>query len=54
MDESNSESEAETQGPKDIEEYLCTGQAMKEEDKIAIIKKAIMAEQGQEGDDMDF
>jgi hypothetical protein len=38
----------------DPEAYIRLGKSLKEEDKITIVKMAIKAEQGAEGEDMDF
>ena len=49
-----SDSESETDQPVSAEQFYRQSRAMKEEDKIAIVRKAFLAEQGEEGEDADF
>jgi hypothetical protein len=43
-----------TQKPMDLDTYVQLGKSLPEDTKITIIRKAIEAEQGAEGDDADF
>jgi hypothetical protein len=49
-----SDSENEDPEPMDLDTYVRLGKSLTEDTKIAIIRKAIEAEQGAEGDDADF
>ena len=49
-----SDDESETEQPFNAEQFYRQSRAMKEEDKIAIVRKAFLAEQGEEGEDADF
>jgi hypothetical protein len=53
---SDQDSDSETEDPKpmDLDTYVRLGKSLPEDTKIAIIRKAIEAEQGAEGDDADF
>lgn len=56
-EDSDCESDTETwdgKGPITPDAYIRLGKTLKEEDKIAIVKMAVRAEQGEEGGDMDF
>jgi hypothetical protein len=53
---SDQDSNSKTKSPKpmDLDTYVQLGKSLPEDTKIVIIRKAIEAEQGAEGDDMDF
>jgi hypothetical protein len=50
----DSESKDEDLKPMDLDTYVQLGKSLPEDTKIAIIRKAIEAEQGAEGDNVDF
>jgi hypothetical protein len=50
----DSDSETEDPKPMDLDTYVQLGKSLPEDTKIAIIRKAIEAEQGAKGNNTDF